>query len=299
MDLFTGFDERNVDVSGGVIHARIGGDGPPVLLLHGYPETHAAWHRVAPQLSKSFSVVAADLPGYGESLGASQGAPLDQFSKRVWAAMLIEAMDRLGYSSFTVIGHDRGGRVAYRMALDHPSRVKALVSLTVVPTTEVWQRVNSSFAMGAYHWFMLAQPFDLPERLIGADPDYFLDWTLTRMGASDANLHPAALASYRASFRKAEVRHAICQDYRCAASFDLQYDTEDRRLNRRIACPTLILWTDKRVRSIGDAGPLEIWRDWATNVRGSPIAAGHLLPEEAPDQVLAEAIPFLKNVMHS
>ena len=271
------------------------GNGPPLLLLHGYPQTHLAWHRLAPVLAREFTVVAPDLRGYGDSTltGPESGPPA--MAKRALALDQIAVMRSLGFERFAIMGHDRGARVAYRLALDHPEHVSALVSLTVIPTLEMWQSTTKAFAMGAYHWFLFAQPFDLPERLLGADPGYFFDWTLRKMARYPERLDPAAVAAYRAAFLRAEVRHAMMNDYRAGAKLDEEHDRTDRDQGRHLACPVCVTWESGRYES-GET-PIEIWRHWADDVSGGPIEAGHLQAEEAPDDVLAIALPFLR--MHA
>jgi haloacetate dehalogenase len=286
-------NERYVTVNGARIFMTIAGEGPAILLLHGYPQTHRAWKRLVPRLARHFTVITPDLPGYGRSQGPSQSDSIAAFSKRAVAATLVGAVRALSIERFAVIGHDRGARVAYRMALDHPKQVRALASLTVVPTIEAFEQVDASFSLNAYHWFMLAQPFDLPERMIGADPDYFLDATLSRMTAGKPIIDQDSLNDYRASFRKPSVRHGICQDYRCAATIDREHDLSDRNLGTKISCPTLVLWSAKNRAAQQDSKMLEIWRRWADQVEGVGILAGHLLPEEASEEVLHSLEPFL------
>ncbi|MFN7102617.1 MAG: alpha/beta hydrolase [Pseudorhizobium sp.] len=266
------------------------GQGPAVLLLHGYPQTRAAWHQVAPPLAEHYHVVVPDLPGYGRSRVTAnrKGAG----SKRRMAASLVAMMQALGHETFVVIGHDRGGRVAFRMALDFPDIVSALVSVTVVPTAEMWEGANKDFGIGAWHWFMLAQPEPLPETLMSADPRFLIDWTLTKMAGDLAHLHPEALADYRACFDEPEVRHAMCEDYRAAATLDEADDLADRAAGRRIAAPVLLLWEAGR-RYGGGREPLEIWRAWACHVEGEGLVGGHLLPELASDELLKHVLTFM------
>jgi haloacetate dehalogenase len=288
--MFDDFERRDIETDGAQIACFVGGNGPPLLLLHGYPETHVAWHRVAPVLAQRYTVVATDLRGYGDSLGPI-GGPASDYSKRIMSRDQIAVMDQLGFRRFGVIGHDRGARVGYRLVLDHPGRAAAFVSLTVLPSSEVWARVDKAFALGAYHWFFFAQPFDLPERLLAADPDYFLDWTLRRMAKDHAALSAEAIDAYRHAFRRPEVRHAMMQDYRAAASVDHDHDLADRDSGRQLDCPVLVLWEEGRFKS--ETMPLDIWRLWATDVEGHPIPGGHLQMEEQPEAVLDALLPFL------
>jgi haloacetate dehalogenase len=286
--MFENFQRRRIPGAGAEINLVIGGAGPPLLLLHGYPETHVAWHRIGPALAEKFTVVATDLRGYGDSSAPRSDEEHRAYSKRAMAADQLAVMKSLGFDQFAVVGHDRGGRVGYRLALDHPEAVTALVSLTVIPTADVWAAADRKFGANAYHWFLFAQEFDLPERLIGADPDYFLDWTLRRMAADSRCLATEAVAEYRRCFRRPEVRHAMMEDYRAAAGCDDEDDKADLAVGRKLRCPVQVLWEARR------ASPIEIWRRWADRVEGAPIDAGHLLAEEAPEAVLAAIGPFLR-----
>jgi haloacetate dehalogenase len=288
--LFPGFRTERVRTRETEIHAVVGGHGPPILLLHGYPQTHACWHRVAPALAERFTVVFPDLRGYGASGRPSSDAAHRAYSKRVMAEDQVEVMTRLGFERFAIVGHDRGARVAYRLALDQPERVTRLAVLDIVPTLETWARLDRQAGLRTYHWYFLAQPRDLPERLIGADPDYFLRWTLLSWAGRRDAFDPVALTEYGRAFRDPEVIHATCEDYRAGATVDVADDAADRG-RRRIACPLLALWAAGGTRDAWD--PLAIWRDWATDVTGQGIPGGHFLPEEAPDQVLAALRPFL------
>ncbi len=286
--LFPGFARHRISTGGAEINAIVGGSGPPLLLLHGYPQSHVAWHRLAPMLARDFTVVATDLRGYGDSSAPADGP----WTKRAVAADQATVMARLGFTRFGLVGHDRGGRVAHRLALDHPGAVAAFVSLTVIPTPEMWDRMNAGMALNAWHWFAFAQPFDLPERLLAADPDGFLDWTLARMTRDRGALAPAALAEYHRCFRRPEVRHAMIEDYRAAATTDDATDRADRAAGVKLACPVHVLWEEGRYAS-GET-PIDIWRRWADRVTGGTVASGHLMAEEAPDAVLAAIGPFLK-----
>lgn len=276
------------------IHLEIGGSGPPLLLLHGYPETHACWHAVAPLLMRSFTIVCPDLRGYGGSrFTGTETEDHAAFSKRAMAGDLVAVMAALGFPRFAVAGHDRGGRVAYRMALDHQGVVTRLATLDIVPTLEMFERMNAKSAMSAYHWLFLAQPFDLPERLIAGDPDFYLDWTMRSWLASGAAAAPAAMAEYRRAFREPSVIHAACEDYRAGATIDCAIDRADREAGRRIACPMLALWGGRRSGGAAATDPLVTWRRWADQVEGGPIDCGHFLPEEAPGPVAEALARFL------
>ena len=284
--LFDGFELTTIDAGEATIRLRHGGSGPPVLLLHGHPQTHLMWHAVAPVLAEEFTVVAADLRGYGGSSKPPTTEDHEPYSKRAMARDQVEVMRRLGFDRFAVVGHDRGARCAYRMALDHPERVSKLAVLDIIPTGEALRRISVPFALDFWHWFFLAQPAPLPERMIGADPEaYYL--------RHERDLfHPEALADYRRAHHDPETVHAMCEDYRAGVTFDYRLDEEDRG-KRRIACPVLALWAGK-----DDLGEwydvLQIWRDWADDVRGGPIDAGHYLAEEAPEETAAQLLDFLR-----
>jgi haloacetate dehalogenase len=286
--MFEGFEQTDIATSGATIRVRHGGSGPPLLLLHGNPQTHVMWHRVAPRLAEEFHVVAADLRGYGDSSKPPTTADHAPYSKRAMALDQLEVMRQLGYERFNVAGHDRGGRVGYRLALDHPQAVAKLAVLDIVPTWEVYRRADMAFGLGYWHWFFLAQPYDFPERLIGADPDYFF---LQRREREQV-FAPEALAEYLRCFRDPATIHAICEDYRAGATIDYTLDEADYG-RRRIACPLLALW--------GARGALQqwydvlaIWRDWADDVRGAALPSGHYLPEEAPEETCAALRAFFQ-----
>jgi haloacetate dehalogenase len=288
---FPGFAVHRVGLGDALIHAEVGGSGPPLLLLHGYPQTHVAWHRIAPELARHFTVVAPDLRGYGDSTGPA-GDPLHiHHCKRTLAADKRALMRALGFERFAVMGHDRGARVGYRLCLDSPEAVNCFTSLTVVPTEEMWKRAGMAFGLKAFHWYLFAQPFDLPERMLAADPSYYLDWTLRNMVQKVDAVTPEALAEYHRAFAKASVRHAMVEDYRAAASIDLQHDRDDLAAGRRIACPVQVLWSASLTAK---PDPAEIWQTWADQVEGGTVDCGHLMAEEAPDEVLARVLPFLR-----
>ena len=283
--MFEGFELATIDVGEAAIRVRRGGSGPPLLLLHGNPQTHLMWHAVAPRLARDFTVVATDLRGYGDSSKPPTTPDHAPYSKRAMALDQIAVMRRLGFERFFVAGHDRGGRCAYRMALDHPERVLKLAVLDIVPTGEAFRRADMAFGLGYWHWFFLAQPYDLPERLIGADPDYYCLRGRRHLFA------PEALEDYLRCFRNPETIHAICEDYRAGATLDFAYDEADRREGRRIARPVLALWGRRGMLDAWYDVPA-IWRDWAGDVRGRALECGHYLPEEAPDETYAELRAF-------
>lgn len=288
--MFEGFETRRIETSEVEVNLVTGGSGSPVLLLHGYPQTHAMWHAVAPVLARDHTVVAADLRGYGNSSKPESGEDHAGYSKRAMAQDQVEAMAALGFDSFAVVGHDRGGRVAHRMALDHPGLVTRLAVLDIVPTHTVFANVSKALATDYYHWFFLIQPYDFPERLIGADPDYYLEHKLAGWSAGDRSFAPEALAEYLRCFRDPATIHASCEDYRAAATIDLEHDGAD--LDRRIECPLLALWGDRgRIAQLFDV--LDTWRDRASDVRGRALACGHFPAEEAPGETADELLAFL------
>ncbi len=293
-DLFPGFASQWVDTSHGRMFARVGGEGPPLLLVHGYPQTHVMWHRIAPELARRFTLVIPDLPGYGWSYVPRPADDHAPHSKRAWALVLVDLMERLGHVRFAIAGHDRGGRVAYRMALDHPGRLTRIAVLDIVPTHAMWASFDMALATKAYHWPFLAQPHPLPERLIGHDPDFYISWTLASWtGAKSLDaFDPRALDHYRAFYRSPDRLRATCEDYRAGRTMDLAHDEADLAAGRKIGVPLAAIWGGGGFPG-AVAGPLEVWRRWATDVRGASVEAGHFLCEEAPDATLAALAPFL------
>jgi len=288
-DLFPGFTPQRIDVAGTQIHCVTGGNGPPLLLLHGYPQTHAMWHKVAPRLAQRYTVVCSDLRGYGDSGKPDGGANHAGYSKRAMAADQVEVMRALGFPRFRLAGHDRGGRVAHRLCLDHPDAVERVAVLDISPTRLMYAKTDRAFATAYYHWFFLIQPFDLPERLIGADPVHYLHRTVGAWSSSIAHFDPRALAEYERCFGDPATIHATCEDYRAAATIDLEHDAADA--DALVACPLLALWGVKGVvHRLFD--PIADWRTVATDVRGKVLPAGHFLAEEAPEETLAELQEF-------
>lgn len=287
--MFESFDLETIDADGVALRVRhrIRAGHPPLLLLHGNPQTHYMWHAVAPRLAERYSVVAPDLTGYGESAKPATTKDHLPYSKRAMAATQVALMTHLGFERFFVAGHDRGGRVAYRMALDHPQRVAKLAVLDIVPTWEAYKRADMAFGMSYFHWFFMTQPFDLPERLIGADPDFYWKRHTSREPKGPDFFAAEALADYLRCFGNPATIHAICEDYRAAASIDMQHDEADRNADRRIEAPLLALWGAKgRLEAWYDT--LAIWREWAGDVRGRALDCGHYLPEERPQEVALE-----------
>ncbi len=287
--MFEGFERRRVDAAGTEINLVVGGSGPPVLLLHGYPQTHAMWHRVAPALARRRTVVAADLRGYGDSAHPPGGDDHAGYSKRAMAADQAAVMTALGFERFAVVGHDRGARVGHRLALDHPGRVEKLAVLDICPTLYMFERTDLAFAAAYYHWFFLIQKAPLPETLIGADPAFYLRWTMTRLTGADPFAHEA-MAEYLRCFTRPGTIHSTCEDYRAAASIDLDHDRADH--GRKLACPLLALWGEKGV--VGRLyDVLAVWRDHADIVGGRGLPCGHYIPEEQPEATVAELEDFL------
>ncbi len=279
----TRFESLRLATAGAEINLRHGGEGSPLLLLHGYPQTHAMWHRVAPALADRFHVICPDLRGYGDSSKPPGGENHAAYSKRAMAADMADIMAQLGYAEFAAAGHDRGGRVVHRLALDFPAHVTGACVMDIAPTLYMYEHTDQAFATGYYHWFFLIQPADLPERMIGADPDYYLTSKLGHWSADDAVFDPAAVAEYRRAFRLPETIHASCEDYRAAAGIDLEHDRAD--LNARIRCPLLVLWGERGfVHRMFDVPAA--WRERADDVTARALPCGHFLPEEAPGDVV-------------
>ncbi len=292
-DLFPGFRSERIRTRGAEIFLRVGGEGEPLVLLHGYPQTHVMWHRVAPALARRFMLAIPDLRGYGASSAPASDAAHLTYSKRAMAEDVIDMMAALGHHSFMIAGHDRGGRVAYRLALDHGERVRRLALLDIVPTYTMWKRLTPDLAMKIFHWMFLAQPAPLPEEMIMANPQRWLENKLRLWSGAGtlAAFADDALAHYRDFFAKPDYIHATCEDYRAGASCDLRADEADMAAGRRIACPTLVLWGSSGIPE-KSGGPLAIWKDWCLDVRGGTISAGHFLPEENPEATQEALIAF-------
>jgi haloacetate dehalogenase len=293
---FAGFEARELPTSRGTVHAMVGGSGPPLLLLHGYPQTHLMWHAVAPLLTDRCTVVAPDLAGYGESFRPAPAPDHAPHGKRAMALDQVEAMAALGFERFAVAGHDRGARVAYRMALDHPDRVERLAVLDVVPTGEVWRRADGNFARGYWHWTFLAQPAPLPERLIAGDPQAFFDLHVRAgmgLGREPDRYPPEILEAYRRLLDDPGGLEAMCEDYRAGGSVDIELDDADREAGRQIACPVLVLWAGRGGLPRFYSDVLEVWRPWAPDVRGKAVDASHFLAEDRPEETAAELLAFL------
>jgi haloacetate dehalogenase len=285
--MLNGFEAAEVESCETSIFVRRSGAGPPLLLLHGFPETHLMWRSVAPLLARRFTVVCADLRGSGHSGRPPSSPDHAPYAKRAMARDMVAAMERLGFPRFSVAGHDRGGRVAYRLALDHPERVDRIAVLDILPTGEVWERADARFALSFWPWSLLAQPEPLPERLVGAAPEAIVDDALDSWGSPPAAFGPEVRAAYVEALRDPAHVHAICEEYRAAATRDREHDEADRRAGRRIACPVLALWSGRGALNSWYAeagGPLALWRAWADDVQGYSLDAGHFFPEEIPDE---------------
>jgi haloacetate dehalogenase len=290
-DLFPGFASQWIDTAAGRIFMRTGGEGRPLLLLHGHPQTNVMWHRVAPALARHFALIISDLPGYGWSDAPPSDAEHAPYTKRAMANAMIEMMERQGHVRFCIAGHDRGGRVAYRLALDHPGRLDKLAVLDIVPTWAMWHGMDARLATRAWHWSFLALPAPFPETMIGKDPLFFFDWRAAR-GTKVKNLSafdPRALAHYHAFFNDPVRIHAICEDYRAGRTTDLAHDEADRAAGKKITCPMLAIWGAAGGVPAETDDPLATWREWATDVRGFGVDSGHYLAEEVP-QLTAQAL---------
>ncbi len=287
------FDRVQIKTSGAVINLVHGGTGRPLLLLHGYPQTHLIWHHVAPRLAHSFHVMCPDLRGYGDSSKPPSTADHYPYSKRAMAQDMVEVMSHFGYSDFFVAGHDRGARVTHRMALDYPEKVRKACVMDIVPTYHMFKTTDQHFATGYYHWFFLIQPDNLPEHMISADPAYYLTEKLKRWSAPGAMFTEEAVAEYVRCFSNPETIHASCEDYRAAASIDLAHDEVD--IDKKIECPLLVLWGAKGfVNHTYDV--LGVWRERANCIEGKAIEnCGHFLPEEAPAAICDEILPFFSD----
>jgi haloacetate dehalogenase len=289
--LLPGFTLIDVQLGPGMkIRAAVGGSGPPLLLLHGHPQTHVTWRKIAPALAAQFTVVAADLRGYGDSSKPDGGATHDEYSKRSMAADQVALMSTLGHHNFCVVGHDRGGRVAHRMALDFPDTITKIAVLDIAPTVTMYARTDQRFATKYFWWFFLIQPAPLPERMIGADPEFFLRNHIEAQNKIAGATEPEAFAEYLRCYDDPATIHAICEDYRAAASIDLEHDAADA--GHRIQAPLLALWGGRGV--VGELyDVLQTWREKAVSVTGRALDCGHTLQEERPDETLAALLAFL------
>lgn len=293
-----GLMNKFVDTSVGPVLARIGGNGPPVLLLHGFPETGLMWENTAPFLANEFTIVAVDMPGYGASSCPAETPDHSAMSKRALAQYLVEAMAALGYPNFAVAGHDRGGRVAYRMALDYPNVVTSVAVLDVVPTAEVWNRADARLSLGFWPFSLLAQPAPLPERLLLSAPDAVVDDALSNWGTPAGTFPSHTYDAYVKALSNWDSVHAICEEYRAAATIDCDHDSADYLAGRKIPAPLLVLWSRRGALNEWydeTGGPLEIWQRWAQTVQGRPLDGGHFFPEELADETAELLLKFFRN----
>ncbi|RAN99893.1 alpha/beta fold hydrolase [Micromonospora noduli] len=290
--MFDGFEEFDIDTPGATIHGRRGGSGPPVLLLHGIPETHLMWHQVAPRLAEHYTVVATDLRGWGDSGKPPSSLDHEPYSMRAIARDQVAVMRSLGHERFGLVGHDRGARCAYRLALDEPDVVTRLAVMDVVPIGDVYDRANRTFSLSYWVWSFLAAPAPVPEQFIDAAPAVLVDFMLDTWPEVQDAFPAEVRTAYVKQFSDPATVHAICEEFRAAATLDYQQDEADRG-NRKITCPVLFLWSQRgQVAKLYD-DPLAIWREWADDVRGEPVGAGHFIPEEAPDETTRQLLAFL------
>jgi len=290
--LFPGFAKRKIKTAGATINLVAGGKGPAVLLLHGYPETHAMWHKVAPALARDYTMVCPDLRGYGAS-SKPKGLPdHSNYSKRAMALDMVEVMTALGHDSFHVVGHDRGGRVAHRLARDHGRRVKSLTVLDISPTLKMYESTNMQFARAYYHWFFLIQESPIPERMLAGLGPFYIFKRLGRGKSGLKHFSKQVMAEYVRAFKDPRTVHATCEDYRAAATIDLFHDKAD--LSKKIKMPLLAIWGRQGVvQALFD--PISDWREVATNVHGRALQCGHFIPEEKPKELLAELRRFWRH----
>jgi haloacetate dehalogenase len=302
-DLYPGYESRWIDTSAGRIFARVGGSGPPLLLLHGHPQSNVMWHRVAPALAPHFTLVIADLPGYGWSAAPEADADHAPYAKRAMAAAMVEMMAALGFVRFRLAGHDRGGRVGYRLALDHPGRLEQLAVLDIVTTWDMWHGMDARLAARAWHWTFLSLPAPFPETLIGHDPKFFFNsravagakpppYPPPLTGSVGTIFDPRALAHYHAAYQDPTRIHAMCEDYRAGRTTDLAHDEANRAAGNTIGCPVLAVWGTSGLPANAGIDALAAWRDWASDLRGFAIESGHYIPEENPDATARALLEF-------
>lgn len=285
------FKVFDLDVNGVTLHGRAGGSGPPLLLLHGHPQTHVIWHRVAPELADHCHVVMVDLRGYGHSSKPPGDDEHVTYSKRVMAEDMVALMNALGFERFAVLAHDRGARVAHRLCLDHPERIERAMFLDIAPTLDMYEHTDRAFASAYFHWFLLIQPAPLPEQLIEGNPRAWIDGVMGNRHAGLTPFAPEALDAYREAMALPGTAHAMCEDYRAASTIDLEHDRIDRDLDHRIACPLRVLWGEHGViEKLFD--PMALWQACASDVSGRALPCGHYLPEECPGEIIDEALAF-------
>jgi haloacetate dehalogenase len=294
MALLSTFTRTDIQTSAARIVTVTGGKGPPLLLMHGNPFNHLSWHKVAPTLAEHFTVVCTDLRGYGDSEKPPGGEDHSGYSFRAMAQDQVEVMAALGHAEFLAAGHDRGGRVLHRMCLDHPDKVTRAAILDIIPQHHLFNNISQQWATFSWHWFFNIQPFDIPERMMGADPDWFIEKKLAKTKQGLSFFDPEALAEYKRCFRNPETIHAICEDYRATAGVDLDMDTKDFAAGRKVECPLLLLWgATGGVGRNSKPDPAEIWQRYASNIVGAKaLPCGHYLSEEAPAETTAALLEF-------
>ncbi|RJG05488.1 alpha/beta hydrolase [Noviherbaspirillum cavernae] len=292
--MFAGFEEATIELDGVAIHYRVHRSaGPALLLLHGHPQTHVIWHKVANRLARDYTVVCADLRGYGDSGKPEAVADHANYSKRAMALDMVKLMSHLGFEEFFVVGHDRGGRVAHRLAADHPQRVRKLAVLDIAPTLTMYEQTSMAFAQAYYHWFFLIQPAQFPETLLGADPEFYLLNTIGGRSSGMAPFAPEAVEEYKRCIKLPGTIRGICEDYRASATIDLEHDRADIAAGHKLAMPLLALWGAHGVVE-KCFKPLDEWRKVASDVRGCALPSGHYIPEEVPELLLNELTGFLE-----
>ncbi|ANN69043.1 alpha/beta fold hydrolase [Bordetella bronchialis] len=282
---------RRFDVNGTQIAARVAGDGPPLLMLHGHPQSSAMWHRVWPALTARHTCIAADLRGYGDSGKPAAAPDHSAHSKRAMAADMAALMRQLGHEEFSVLAHDRGARVAHRLALDHADRVRRMMLLDIAPTLDMYENTTRAFAQAYYHWFWLIQPAPMPETMIGRDPVFYVRSIMGGRPGGLAIFDPRALAEYERCAALPGLPTGICEDYRASATIDLEHDRQDRAAGRHVRCPLLVLWGARG--AVGrNFDVLALWRNVARDVQGHSVDGAHYLAEELPTQIGEEALRF-------
>jgi haloacetate dehalogenase len=291
--LYPNFESLRLKVGGVEIAGVRGGSGPPLLLLHGYPQSHLIWHKVAPALADHFTVIATDLRGYGSSSAPPGGPGHAFYSKRAMAQDQVGLMAALGYEQFALCAHDRGARVAHRLCMDHPASVSRLMLLDIAPTLAMYERTSMAFAVAYWHWFFLIQPEPFPETLINGEPDFFLSRLLSLRQAGPSPFAPDAMAAYAAAMREPARVHAMCEDYRASATVDLEHDRADREAGRRLAMPLRVLWGEHGVVA-RCFEPLDLWQELAEQASGKALPCGHYVPEEAPEVLLEDMLAFFR-----
>ena len=290
--MFEGFELKRIKTEDADINLRVGGKGEALVLLHGYPQTHVCWHKMAPILRENFTVIIPDLRGYGDSVGPDPDTDNQLYSKRAMARDIAHILSDLSVEAASVVGHDRGGRVAYRLALDHPDRIRKLVVLDIVPTSEMWEKMTAQAFISGYHWQFLAQPHGLPEYMVGLDPERYLRHTLDSWAKIENSFSTAAMDEYLRCFSKTSVIASCCADYRAGATSDWENDQLDKQMENKISCPVMTLWGQREGRNNLDH--ISIWSDWCDQpVSGHAVECGHFLPEENPNATLKAIIPFL------